>query len=112
MGWSDILMLTGGNLAINPIYCSVKENSGMKRIWAACCAVGVGAFVFTASSVISSQNENVLTVDAQKELVNQYCAGCHNDKLRSGGFSWTSVDLAHPEQSAPQVERVIRKVRA
>jgi len=53
-----------------------------------------------------------LSVDAQRALVSQYCAGCHNDNLKSGGFSWSTVDLAHPEQSAERVEKVIRKLRA
>jgi cytochrome c551/c552 len=53
-----------------------------------------------------------LSISAQASLTDSYCAGCHNDKLKSGGFSWKSVSLAHPEQSAEQVERVIRKVRA
>ena len=47
-----------------------------------------------------------------RTLVNQYCAGCHNDKLKSGGFSLAKLDLAHPEQNAEQAEKVIRKVRA
>jgi len=62
--------------------------------------------------MISAQNETVSSVESQQALVSQYCTGCHNDKLKSGGFSWTSVDLTHPEQSLPQMERVIRKVRA
>jgi hypothetical protein len=44
--------------------------------------------------------------------VSQYCLGCHNDKVKSGGFSWTALDLAHPENSADLSEKVIRKVRA
>jgi cytochrome c551/c552 len=47
-----------------------------------------------------------------RAIVNQYCLGCHNDKLKSGGFSWTKLDLAHPEENAEQAEKVIRKVRA
>lgn len=47
-----------------------------------------------------------------RALVNQYCAGCHNDKLKSGGFSFSTLDLAHPEQNAVQAEKVIRKLRA
>jgi cytochrome c551/c552 len=47
-----------------------------------------------------------------RALVNQYCAGCHNDTLKSGGFSWTKLDPAHPEQNAEQAEKVIRKLRA
>jgi hypothetical protein len=53
-----------------------------------------------------------LSIAEQASLTDRYCAGCHNDKLKSGGFSWKSVSLAHPEQSAEQVEKVIRKVRA
>jgi len=47
---------------------------------------------------------------AEQALVNKYCQGCHNEKLKSGGFSWTKVDLAHPEQSSEQLEKVIRKL--
>src|SRR5690349_9709228 len=54
----------------------------------------------------------LMNVEAQQTLVNQYCAGCHNDKLKSGGFSWTTIDLAHPEKTPEQIEKVIRKVRA
>src|SRR5207249_2930205 len=53
-----------------------------------------------------------LAVDAQRALVGQYCAGCHNDNVKSGGFSWNAVDLQHPEQTAERVEKVIRKLRA
>ena len=49
---------------------------------------------------------------AQQALVNRYCAGCHNDKQKSGGFSFSKLDLAHPELNSDQAERVIRKVRA
>jgi len=52
-----------------------------------------------------------LPTDAQQALVKQYCAGCHNDKSMSGGFSFTKLDLTHPEQNAPQVEKVILKLR-
>ena len=51
-------------------------------------------------------------VPPSRALVNQYCAGCHNEKLTSGGFSWTKLDPDHPEQNADQAEKVIRKVRA
>jgi cytochrome c553 len=52
------------------------------------------------------------TTPPSRALVNQYCAGCHNDQLKSGTFSFTKFDLAHPEQTADQAEKVIRKVRA
>src|SRR5689334_16274388 len=49
---------------------------------------------------------------APRTLVNQNCFGCHNDKLKSGGFSWSAVDLDHPEQHAEQVEKAVRYLRA
>jgi hypothetical protein len=48
----------------------------------------------------------------QQELVKQYCAGCHNDRLRSGDFSWTGVDLSKPADHAEKLEKVILKLRA
>ena len=52
------------------------------------------------------------TVDAQRAFVQQYCIGCHNDRLKSGGFSWTELDVARPDHNAKRAEDVIRKVRA
>ncbi len=48
----------------------------------------------------------------QQALVNKYCAGCHNDKLKSGGFSWTKLDLSNPDRNAAEAEKVILKLRA
>ncbi len=51
-------------------------------------------------------------VKSQKALIDLYCLGCHNDKLKSGSFSWTSIDLANPGQHPEPLEKVFRKVRA
>jgi hypothetical protein len=48
----------------------------------------------------------------QRALVDQYCAGCHNDKLRSGGLSLARLDPAHPGGHAAEWERVVVKLRA
>ena len=48
----------------------------------------------------------------QQALVNRYCLGCHNQKLKSGNFSWTKIDLAHVDQSAEEVERATRMLHA
>jgi hypothetical protein len=46
-----------------------------------------------------------------RELLDQYCAGCHNSKIKSGGLSLAGLDVAHPESNAAQWERVILKLR-
>jgi len=69
---------------------------------------------FTFLSVVIScavATGATMPVESQQALVNQYCQVCHNDKMKSGGFSWKSIDLAHPDQHAEQVEKVIRKLR-
>src|ERR1700749_3018540 len=53
-----------------------------------------------------------LTPTAAKALATQYCAGCHNDKLKTGGMTLSKLDFAHPDQNPDLAEKVIRKVRA
>src|SRR5258708_2003573 len=52
------------------------------------------------------------TVAAQQAFVTKTCAGCHNDKLKTGGFTWSKIDLNHPEQSAELSEKVVHILRA
>src|ERR1019366_2338360 len=72
----------------------------------------VGGWLLLQAGLALGQSGTAPVLTAQRTLVNQYCAGCHNDKLKSGGFSWSTLDLAHPDQNAEQAEKVIRKLRA
>jgi hypothetical protein len=47
----------------------------------------------------------------QRALINQYCVGCHNDRLKSGGLTLTALNLDNVPQSAEVAEKVIRKLR-
>jgi mono/diheme cytochrome c family protein len=77
----------------------------MKSFW-----LSVAAAIGLAAT--SGAQTAPMSVAAQGEMVKQYCSGCHNDRLKSGGFSFSKIDLAHPEENAMQVERVIMKLRA
>jgi cytochrome c551/c552 len=70
------------------------------------------AVLATLTTTLFAQAPAALTISAQQALVNQYCVTCHNDKLRTGGFSWTRIDLAHPEKNLQQAEKVVLKLRA
>ena len=61
------------------------------------------------TAVVSAQAQDAASGQA---LVGKYCEACHNDKVKSGGFSWAKIDLAHPDQQAEQMEKVIRKLGA
>jgi cytochrome c551/c552 len=65
----------------------------------------VGAIALTCGIAARAQ-------DPQQAAVNRYCLGCHNEKLKSGNFSWAKIDLAHADQSAEQTERAIRMLHA
>src|SRR5690242_11118916 len=82
----------------------LKESS-MKGIVVFCGALLVSAMATGAQNDVSS-------VESQRALVNQYCSGCHNEKLKSGGFNFADMDIAHPELKAEQAEKIIRKLRA
>jgi hypothetical protein len=69
-----------------------------------CLVLAVGIAALTAAQP--------LPLGDQQSLVKEYCAGCHNDKLRSGGLTLTKLDLTQPDRSAELAEKVIRKVRA
>ncbi len=53
---------------------------------------------------------------AQQALINKYCVGCHNDKLKSGGLSLAQLEqtlfAGHVGDGAEEWEKVILKLRS
>jgi hypothetical protein len=47
-----------------------------------------------------------------RALLNQYCVGCHNGKLKTAGLMLDKLDVAHPGQDPEVWEKVVRKLRA
>jgi hypothetical protein len=45
-------------------------------------------------------------------VVNQYCVGCHNQRLKTGGLSLEGLDAANPGSKPEIWEHVIRKLQA
>jgi hypothetical protein len=60
----------------------------------------------------AQSTETFATVDSEQAFVNRTCSACHNDKLKSGNYSWAGVDLAHPDRSAQALEKAIRMLNA
>jgi len=50
-------------------------------------------------------------VASNQAVVQKYCVGCHNDKLKSGGLAITTLDMSSPSKNIAAWEHVIRKVR-
>ena len=50
------------------------------------------------------------SIDA-KAVIDQYCATCHNQRMRAGGLALDTLDVAAANHEAPTWEKVVRKVR-
>ena len=74
------------------------------------CFISIGVAALFAS--LAGAQETFPTPASQQAFITKTCFACHNDKLRSGTFSWASVDLAHPDRSAESLEKAIRMLRA
>jgi mono/diheme cytochrome c family protein len=52
------------------------------------------------------------SIEAQNQLVAQYCAGCHSERGKAGGLVLAGFDAAKVEANTETAERMIRKLRA
>src|SRR5579872_7060364 len=73
---------------------------------------GPSTTAVAAKTAVARPQPSGMPVEDQTALVKQYCMGCHNDNVKSGGISLSKLDLVHPDQSAELAERVIRQVKA
>src|SRR5207249_6865819 len=82
---------------ISSIRPSFRATSGvLKVLWCGLLTIVLTQSDAKWSIVALGQNTNNLSsIESQRALVDLYCVGCHNDKLKSGGFSWTALDLSH-----------------
>jgi uncharacterized protein DUF1592/uncharacterized protein DUF1588/uncharacterized protein DUF1587/uncharacterized protein DUF1585/uncharacterized protein DUF1595 len=53
-----------------------------------------------------------LSIESQNQLVGQYCATCHSEKMRAGGLSFANFDASQVVENAEVAEKMIRKLRA
>ena len=51
-------------------------------------------------------------VPPQQALLNKYCVGCHNQKLKSGGLALDALDVTNVGKNAEKWEKVVTKLRA
>ena len=54
---------------------------------------------------------DLMPLEAQQTLLQQNCRGCHNDTLKSGSMTLTSLDLAHVDKNPELAEKIIKKLR-
>jgi mono/diheme cytochrome c family protein len=71
----------------------------------------VGFAVFTATRPSQAQSQAQDSADAQLATVKQYCAGCHSDRVKTGGVSFEGITAASIAKDPELFEKAVRKLR-
>jgi mono/diheme cytochrome c family protein len=82
-----------------------------KLLAAGACVAWLAALSTGMSQSVRAQASVPPTTPAAT-LVTTYCAGCHNDRAKVGGFSLASADTSQPGRSAEVWEKVAVKLRS
>jgi len=69
--------------------------------------VGLGVVVFVLAVRVLAQSPAV----SHQTTIQQYCVTCHNQRLKTGGLSLDTLDIANVQASAETWESVVRKLR-
>jgi len=72
----------------------------------------ISVLLIVSGSLCSAAPQAPSQAADQTALVAKYCAGCHNNKVKTAGLSLESLDLSKPGNDADVWEKVLRKVSA
>ncbi|PWU06448.1 MAG: hypothetical protein C5B51_12215 [Terriglobia bacterium] len=75
-------------------------------------AFGRLTVLLVAGAAVALQAQQSQPVSPHRALINQYCAGCHNVKLKTGGLALDTVDVDNVSQAPEVWEKVLRKLRS
>jgi mono/diheme cytochrome c family protein len=76
-----------------------------------CMALMTVAFV-SGQSAGNAQTPKPAATPPARQVLDQYCVGCHNAKMRTGNLALDQLDLTHLGDHAEIGEKVVRKLRA
>ncbi len=79
-----------------------------KALLAAACAA---LLAFCLQPTHAQQSAGKQAPSPHRALVDRYCVGCHNDRLKTGGLTLQTADLNDVPAGAETWEKVIRKLR-
>ena len=78
-------------------------------------AIGVRAAGPVAQSATPSSASQSVTAPSpvsQRAVIDKYCVGCHNERLKTGGLVLDGLDTSRIGENAQTWEKVVRKMRA
>lgn len=86
-----------------------------RRVWVSRWMTGflaIGGFVSGAAAQQDASAASRLSTAPHHALVNQYCLGCHNSRLKTAGLELDSINQQAPGENWEAWEKVVRKLRA
>jgi hypothetical protein len=83
---------------------------GVLALAAVWMAVAWSASVPEAARATTPPAAQAAAPDSHRGLIDRYCVGCHNDRLKTGGLSLESLDPNQVAQQKETWEKVVRKV--
>jgi mono/diheme cytochrome c family protein len=83
----------------------------MKRfIYASILVVLIGSLAVLQNRAVG-QTPAASTQDPHRAMLNTYCVGCHNTRLKTGGLALDGLDLQAAADNAQIWEKALRKLR-
>jgi mono/diheme cytochrome c family protein len=74
--------------------------------------LSLAAASLVAGAPQQPQGDRAPSASPQRALINQYCVGCHNEKLKTAGLTLDPMSVEHVDQNPAVWEKVLRKVHA
>ncbi len=71
-----------------------------------------GGFFALSAQQKQPTDEHVPVASPQRALINRYCVGCHNSKLKTAGLALDTANVDSANKNPEVWEKVLRKVRA
>src|SRR5215475_3261442 len=73
----------------------------------------VSALLLSTSGNFAAQGtpQNAASVSTQQALINQYCVTCHNQRAKTAGLMFDTMDLSDVSKHADVWEKAARKLR-
>src|SRR5437660_1705545 len=90
-----------------------RESSMGKRVLTAACVWALMLTIAPRRFQAGAQQGAAPPVSTSPNaFINQYCTGCHNDRLKTGGLALDRLDLSNIASDAAVWEKVVRKMSA
>jgi Protein of unknown function (DUF1592)/Protein of unknown function (DUF1588)/Protein of unknown function (DUF1585)/Protein of unknown function (DUF1587)/Protein of unknown function (DUF1595)/Planctomycete cytochrome C len=83
-----------------------------RALWVCVFGVFLGAAVCVEPGQGQSKATTVVSASSARQLLDQYCVGCHSVKTKTAGLTLDQLDITHIGDHAEIWEKVVRKLRA